>query len=172
MTAQNAPSRSVAHGVFTIERSYESVTPQRVFDAFASVEGKNGWFTAPNDKWEIVERTMDFRVGGRERLKGQGKSGLVTEFEATYFDIIPGERIVYVYEMHLDGRKISVSLATFEFKPLATGAKLIMTEQGAFLDGYDDNGSRERGSRDIIEKLSAYLEGRLPRPCATLPEGH
>ena len=164
MTAQNAPSRSVAHGVFTIERSYESVTPQRVFDAFASVEGKNGWFTAPNDKWEIVERTMDFRVGGRERLTGQWKSGLVTEFEATYFDIIPGERIVYVYEMHLDGRKISVSLATFEFKPLATGAKLIMTEQGAFLDGYDDNGSRESGSRQIIEKLSAYLEGRLPRP--------
>ena len=37
-------------------------------------------------------------------------------------------------------------------------AKLIMAEQGAFLDGYDDNGSRERGSRHIIEKLSAYLE--------------
>ena len=159
MTAQNAPSRSVAHGVFTIERSYESVTPQRVFDAFASVEGKNGWFTAPNDKWEIVERTMDFRVGGRERLKGQWKSGLVTEFEATYFDIIPGERIVYVYEMRLDGRKISVSLATFEFKRVGTGAKLIMTEKGAFLDGYDDNGSRESGSRQIIEKLSAYLDG-------------
>ena len=34
-----------------------------------------------------------------------------------------------------------------------------MTEQGAFLDGYDDNGSREGGSRHIIEKLSAYLEG-------------
>jgi hypothetical protein len=61
--------------------------------------------------------------------------------------------------MHLDGRKISVSLATFEFKPSGTGAQLIMTEQGAFLDGYDDDGSRERGSREIIEKLSAYLEG-------------
>jgi hypothetical protein len=34
-----------------------------------------------------------------------------------------------------------------------------MTEQGAFLDGHDDNGSRERGSREIIEKLSACLEG-------------
>jgi uncharacterized protein YndB with AHSA1/START domain len=159
MTTQTEPGRSVAHGVFTIERSYASVTPQRVFDAFASVEGKNGWFTAPNDRWDIVERTMDFRVGGRERLKGQWRTGLVTEFDATYFDIIPGERIVYAYEMHLNGRKISVSLATFEFKPSGTGAQLIMTEQGAFLDGYDDNGSRERGSREIIEKLSAYLEG-------------
>jgi uncharacterized protein YndB with AHSA1/START domain len=102
---------------------------------------------------------MDFRVGGREWLKGQWRTGRVTEFDATYFDIVPGERIVYVYEMRLDGRKISVSLATFEFKQAGAGAKLIMTEQGAFLDGYDDNGSREGGSRQIIEKLSAYLEG-------------
>ena len=159
MTAQTEIHRSVAHGVFTIERTYASVTPQRVFDAFASIEGKNGWFTAPNDKWDIIERSMDFRVGGRERLKGQWRTGMVTEFDATYCDIVPGERIVYVYEMHLDGRKISVSLATFEFKRSGAGAKLIMTEQGAFLDGYDDNGSRERGSREIMDKLSAYLEG-------------
>jgi len=159
MTTLTEPSRSVAHGVFTIERSYASVTPQRVFDAFASIEGKNGWFTAPNEQWDVVERTMDFRVGGRERLKGQWRTGRVTEFDATYFDIVPGERIVYVYEMRLDGRKISVSLATFEFKRAGAGAKLIMTEQGAFLDGYDDNGSRETGSRHIIEKLSDYLDG-------------
>lgn len=158
MTSQTQPNRNVAHGIFTIERNYASVTPQRVFDAFASIEGKNGWFTAPNDQWEIVERTMDFRVSGRERLKGLWKSGMVTQFDATYFDIIFGERIVYAYEMHMDGRKISVSLATFEFKPAGTGTRLIMTEQGAFFDGYDDNGSRERGSRYIIDKLSAYLE--------------
>jgi hypothetical protein len=53
-----------------------------------------------------------------------------------------------------------VSLATFEFKAAGGGARLIMTEQGAFLDGYDDNGSRERGSRELVEKLSRYLEGR------------
>lgn len=159
MTTQTEQNRSVAHGVFTIERTYASVTPQRVFDAFASIQGKNGWFTAPNDRWDIVERTMDFRVGGRERLVGRWKSGMVTDFDATYFDIVPGERIVYVYEMRVDGRKISVSLATFEFKPSGAGAKLKMTEQGAFLDGYDDNGGRERGSREIVDKLSAYLEG-------------
>lgn len=159
MTSDIEPNRSVAHGIFTIERTYASVTPQRVFDAFASIEGKNGWFTAPNDRWEVIERTMDFRVGGCERLTGRWGTGLVTEFDATYYDIIPGQRIVYTYEMRMDGRKISVSLATFEFKQLGGGTKLIMTEQGAFLDGYDDNGSRERGSREIVDKLSAYLEG-------------
>lgn len=44
----------------------------------------------------------------------------------------------------VDGRKGSVSIATFEFKPSGSGTKLILTEQSAFLDGYDDNGSRER----------------------------
>ena len=160
MTTDTLVKHSVAHGVFTLERTYPDVAPQRVFDAFASIEGKNGWFTAPNDAWTIAERAMDFRVGGRERLVGKWASGRVTEFDATYFDILPGERIVYAYEMRLDGRKISVSLAAFEFKAVAGGGtRLIHTEQGAFLDGYDDNGSREEGSREIMAKLTAYLEG-------------
>ena len=161
MTAADtlSPVRNVSHGAFTIERVYPGVTPQRVFDAFASEKGKDGWFSGPNEAWDIVERSLDFRVGGRERLKGQWKSGMVTQFDATYWDIVPGERIVYAYSMHLDGRKISVSLATFEFKREGAGARFVMHEDGAFLDGYDDNGSREEGSREIVEKLSAYLEG-------------
>jgi uncharacterized protein YndB with AHSA1/START domain len=160
MTTDTLTKHNVVHGVFTLERTYPDVTPQRVFDAFASVEGKNGWFTAPNERWTVAERAMDFQVGGRERLMGRWASGLVTEFDATYFDIIPGERIVYAYEMRLDGRKISVSLATFEFKAVpGGGARLIHTEQGAFLDGYDDNNSRQEGSREIMAKLTAYLEG-------------
>ena len=160
MSTETLVKRSVAHGMFTIERTYPGATPQRVFDAFASVEGKNGWFTAPNDLWTIAEREMDFRPGGRERLVGKWASGMVTAFDATYLDIVPGERIIYAYEMHIDERKISESLATFEFKAAPGGGTAFrMTEQGAFFDGYDDNGSRERGSRDIVDKLSAYLEG-------------
>src|SRR4051794_17044475 len=117
MTPSAQPVRSVAHGVFTLERTYPAVSPQRVFDAFASAEGKSHWFTAPTDRWTVLDRTMDFRVGGRERLEGRWSSGVVTRFDATYFDIVPGARLVYAYEMHLDDRKISVSLATFEFKP-------------------------------------------------------
>jgi uncharacterized protein YndB with AHSA1/START domain len=158
MTGQSLPNRSIAHGIFTIERSYPSVTPRRVFDAFASIDGKSHWFTVPRDRADIEERTLDFRVGGRERLKTRWKTGTVSRFDATYFDIVPGERIVYAYEMHMDDRKISVSLASFEFRPAGTGTRLTMTEQGAFLDGYDDNGSRERGSRELMDKLGAYLE--------------
>ena len=70
---------------------------------------------------------------------------------------MPGERIVYAYSMHLDDRKISVSLATLEFKATDSGARFVMTEQGAFLDGYDDAGSREHGSKDLIDGMGATL---------------
>ncbi len=152
-------NHNVAHGIFTIERTYAGVTPQRVFDAFASTQAKSHWFAAPVDRCTTLERTMDFRVGGRERLEGRWDSGLVTRFDATYFDIVPGARIVYAYDMHMDERKISVSLATFEFKAAGGATKLVMTEQGAFLDGYDDNGSRERGSGELMDKLGAWLVG-------------
>jgi hypothetical protein len=36
MTPQTEPNRSVAGRVFTIERTFASVTPQRAFDAIAS----------------------------------------------------------------------------------------------------------------------------------------
>jgi len=32
-----------------------------------------------------------------------------------------------------------------------------MTEQGAFLDGYDDAGSRERGTQQLLDALGASL---------------
>lgn len=153
-------NHTVAHGVFTIERSHPGVTTQRVFDAFATAQGKQSWFNAPPQQWTLLEREFDFRVGGRERLKGKWTSGEVSFFDATYFDIVPAVRIVYAYDMWHDGRKLSVSLATIEFKPAAGGGTdLRVTEQGAFLDGYDDAGSREKGTRDLIDLLSAYLEG-------------
>ena len=158
MTPATRPGRNVAHGVFTLERTYPAASPKRVFAAFASAEGKRHWFTAPAERWSPLERSMDFRVGGLERLVGRWDTGLVTRFDATYFDIVPDARIVYAYEMHLDERKISVSLATFEFKPAGSGTRLVMTEQGAFLDGYDDNGSRERGSAELMDKLGAWLQ--------------
>ena len=50
-------------------------------------------------------------VRGRLSILGQRldfNSGTVTEFDSTYRDIVPNQRIVYVYDMTLDGKKISV----------------------------------------------------------------
>ena len=44
-----------------------------------------------------------------------------------------------------------------EIKPDSAGSKLIYTEQGAFLDGYDDAGSRERGTQELFNQLERHL---------------
>ena len=56
--------------------------------------------------------------------------------------------------MHLDDTRISVSLATVELKPAGKGTRLIFTEQGAFLDGYDDP-ARASVARRICSTPSA-----------------
>jgi uncharacterized protein YndB with AHSA1/START domain len=147
---------SVVHGAFRLERIYDA-TANEVYNALSDKEAKSRWFFGPAG-WRLIERTMDFRVGGRERLKGGFEGGVTTTFDAVYHDIVPLERIVYTYEMHLDDRKISVSLATLQIKPEGQRrTRLVIDEQGAFLDGYDDAGSRERGTRDLLDKIGASL---------------
>ncbi|MGH8124126.1 MAG: SRPBCC family protein [Rudaea sp.] len=163
MSAKNASSSATAahstqHATFVIDRAF-AATPSQVFAAWSSAQAKSRWFAAPSNEWNQLDRELDFRVGGRERLRGCWASGVVTDFQATYNDIVADQRIVYTYSMHLDERKISVSLATVEFKPANPGTRVIVTEQGAFLDGYDDSGARERGTRALLEQLAASLGG-------------
>ena len=149
--------RSVTHAIFTLERTYPHAL-ERVYDAFATWEGKAKWFHGQSGEWDMLERSFDFREGGEERLAGRWSTGRVSDFRARYLDIVPGARIVYVYEMWIDGTKISASLATLEFKPAAGGTQLKVTEQGAFLDGYDDAGSREHGTGKLLDLVAQSLE--------------
>jgi uncharacterized protein YndB with AHSA1/START domain len=147
--------RSVTHATFVIERTY-ATSPARVFAAWATPAAKARWFVGP-DEWETSDHKLDFRIGGRESVSGGPPGGPVHAFNAMYQDIVPNERIISTYDMHLNETRISVSLATVEFKPAGAGTRLIYTEQGAFLDGYDDAGQREHGTRALLDNLDAAL---------------
>jgi uncharacterized protein YndB with AHSA1/START domain len=149
--------RSVTHAIFTLERSYKHPV-RKVWDAFATEEGKMKWFGGVPREWDLLQRAFDFREGGVERLEGRWSTGRISDFQARYLDIVPHERIVYVYEMWIDGTKISASLASIEFKPTAGGTELKVTEQGAFLDGYDDAGSREHGTGILLDQVGVSLD--------------
>ena len=148
-------NRTATHATFCIERTYDA-SPARVFKAFADPKAKAIWFGG-EDAWARGDAQMDFRVGGRERNTGN-HGGVTHTFDALYWEIIPGERIIYSYEMHLDGKKISVSQTTVEFKPTGKGTKLTFTEQGVFLDGFDDPKIRETGTRELMDALGASLK--------------
>lgn len=149
---------SSTHGTFVIERTYDA-TPARVFAAWSTADAKALWFAGP-DEWKLLVREMDFRVGGKERLKGRFPSGMTSDFQCTYHDIVADRRIVYAYDMYVGEVKISVSLATIEFAPAGSGTRLVLTEQGVFLDGYDDAGKREHGSGMLLDKLGHSLRPR------------
>jgi uncharacterized protein YndB with AHSA1/START domain len=152
--------RSAVHDTFAIERTYDAPR-ERVYNAWADAEAKLRWFTGPNE-WTQSEREFDFRVGGRERLSVGPAGGPVHHFDAVYQDIVPDERIVYTYDMYMDDQRISVSLATIEFKPEGDGTRLILTEQGVFLDGADYPEQRRQGTGKLLEMLEAELRRETP----------
>jgi uncharacterized protein YndB with AHSA1/START domain len=126
-------------------RSSGTAPPACVFAAWSTAEAKSRWFHGP-EGWTALERMFDFQVGGHERLVGHDKNGVVTN-----------ERIIYSYDMKLDDRRISATLATIEFRPAGKGTLLTITEQGNFVDGYADAGSPERGTQGLLENLAAAL---------------
>jgi len=152
-----ADVRAVVHATFSLERTYDAPVA-RVWRALTDEAAKAKWFGGSPGKWELLERRMDVRVGGSERLRGRWEGGVVSCFDATYHDVIAQERLVYSYVMHLDEKKISVSLATMELRAEGMRTQLKVTEQGAFLDGYDDAGSRERGTGFLLDALGEAVK--------------
>lgn len=145
-------TRSSDHATFVIERTYDAA-PARVFAAWASISAKQQWW-GPRDGGEGHE--LDFRVGGREHFAVRAPAG-VYAYDALYEDIVEGERIVYTYNMHLDGERMSVSVTTIDLTAVAEGTRLRYTEQGVYLDGLDTPAAREHGTTEMIDALAGAL---------------
>lgn len=143
------------HDTFTLERRYPAA-PARVYRALTDARAKAAWFSGP-EGWDEHERTMDARVGGKERVVGRHPGSFVSAFEAHYLDLVPNERLIYTYTMHLDGKLVSCSLATWELHPDGAGTRVVLTEQGTFLNGYDDSGSRRQGTGFLLDSLGTAL---------------
>jgi uncharacterized protein YndB with AHSA1/START domain len=155
-TEQSAGERSTTHSTFVIERTY-AASRQRVFDAWATPAAKTLWF-GPPEKPEGAY-TLDFREGGREHLSIPMPDGAPAySFDALYQDIVPGERIVYTYDMHRGEQRISVSVATVEIEAVEEGTRLTLTEQGVFLDGLDTSQAREHGTTVLMDNLGAQVQ--------------
>jgi uncharacterized protein YndB with AHSA1/START domain len=148
---------NVAHDTFVIERIYP-VPVTRVFEAWAEPALKARWFAGSADALG-AGYNLDFRVGGREVNRGGPPGGPIYTYDSEFRDIVPEQRIVYTYEMHADEARISVSVATVEFRNLDATTQLILTEQGVFLDGHDTAAQREEGTRSLLDSLAGLLQG-------------
>ena len=148
---------TVAHDTFVIERSY-NVPVAQVFRAWADPTVKARWFAGSADALGAGYE-LDFRVGGREVNRGGPPGGPLYTYESEFRDIIPEQRIIYTYEMFTDETRISVSVATVQFRSHDATTQLVLTEQGVFLDGHDTVAQREEGTRTLLDSLAAILNG-------------
>jgi uncharacterized protein YndB with AHSA1/START domain len=152
-TEQAGEQRAAEHATFEIERIYEA-PPARVYEAWADPAAKERWF-GPTES--AGERSLDFRVGGREHFTAGGPDGALYSYDARYHEIVPGRRIVYAYTMDRGETRISVSLATVQIEAADAGTRLRYTEQAVYLDGGDTPAVREHGTRELLEKLALVL---------------
>jgi uncharacterized protein YndB with AHSA1/START domain len=147
--------RSSVHDTFVIDRHFKAA-PGRVFNAFADQDAKAKWFGGPDMKRE--DEVFEFREGGRESMVSVLGDGTRFGYYVTYTDIVPDERIVYTYEMTMNGQRISVSVATLEMRSAeGGGTDFVLTEQGVYLDGLDNPGQRRQGTEDLMDALDASL---------------
>ena len=153
----------VIHDTFVIERTYPT-SVSRVFAAFTTKEAQDVWrdtgdLDPTEPSTESGDSEWDFRVGGHERF-GFGYQGVSQRYDATYYDIIPEQRIIYSYEMYADDVRSSVSVVTIEFVPVEGGTALAWTEQGAYLNGVDGAEApqlRRGGVSEMLDGLAKYL---------------
>jgi uncharacterized protein YndB with AHSA1/START domain len=149
---------SVAHGTFVVERTYNHPV-EKVWAAWSDSKLKARWFGGGPEA--MPAQTFEFKSGGRESRQGIiDPNGPNFRFDVLYQDIVPNSRIVYNYDMHMDGKKISVSLAAVEFWPEGGQTKLRLTEYGLFLDGLDNAAQRKEGTMALIRQLGEFLDGK------------
>ena len=147
----------IVHDTFTIERTFDT-SVARLYEAFADPEIKAKWFGG-GDEWTPLERSIDFRVGGREIDHGRHASNIDSKFVATYHEIVPNERIVFVYDMYVNGQLLSITLATAAMSSKGKSARLAYTEQSVYFEtsfapAKDGPAGRKQGTEQIMDQLA------------------
>lgn len=141
----------VLHTTFIIARSF-GIAPERAFRFWSEPALKARW-TECHPSWRVVEDAFDFRVGGREAKRWRTGSGGEQTFTASYLDIAAPHRIIYAFEMSIDGTRVSVSLATVALRPEGGGTAMTYTEQIAFLGAESLLAARIAGTGTGFDRL-------------------
>jgi len=149
--------RSIVHGTFTVKRTYPH-PPAKVFRAWSDPAIKRQWYGGPDQ--DDARRVFEFKVYGREN--NFGKVGDISfELESVYYDIVPENRIIHVYNVKLNDVMTSLSVAAVEFRAADAGTELTITEQGAFLDGHEDADERQGGTNWVLDQLGEVLNAQI-----------
>ncbi|ODT04466.1 MAG: ATPase [Mesorhizobium sp. SCN 65-20] len=150
---------AVQHTTFVIERELPA-GPRHAFRFWSDPILKKQWNDCHPD-WTVLEDCFDFRVEGTEAKRWRMPDGTELTFRANYFDILPGQRIIYGFEMSLGGQRVSASMATVELQPEGQLTRMVYTEQMAFLGDSRSMQARIAGTGTGFDKLVEVVAREL-----------
>ncbi len=145
----------IEHTTFVIERELPG-NPRHAFRFWSDPDLKQRWSGCHTD-WTVLDDRFDFRPGGLEAKHWRAPDGMELTFQAFYLDIVPGERIIYAYEMSMNGARLSASLVTIELAPSGARTRMKFTEQAVFL-APGDRQQRLQGTQESLDRLVAVVE--------------
>lgn len=125
-----------------------SSTPSKTWECYTLPEHITNWNFASDD-WHCPGVKNDLRVGGQYIARMEAKDGSFGfDFEATYTEIIPGEKISYEF----GGR-----IADIQFHPQGVGTEITVT-----FDPETENSLelQREGWQAILNNFKKYTESR------------
>lgn len=156
---KSSVTASAVQTSFVIERDF-AATPQQVFLAWADPDAKRAWSDCHAE--HTTDYSLDFRIYGHESHRVVYPDGKVQHIEKVFFDIVRSQRIIFSYDITLDGRRLSVSLVTVDLIAAPTGTHMIYSEHLTYLDGHADKEQRIRGTEEGLDKLAIALRKTVP----------
>ena len=146
--------RSQTHATFVTERTYP-VPVEAVWHALSGQRRTRQWCGA-GSAFDIDEKSHDSASPGTAREEGQWHGGSRARFDSTYTDIVDLQRIVFTYDMWVDGRHISTSLTASPWNPRRPDPA-DLHRAGRPPCGLDNPEGREEGTAGLLDPDSAPI---------------
>ena len=148
------PQRSVVHAIFTVERTYDAPV-ERVWRALSNEAAKAKWFGGAED--ESGRRSSVSWIFAKAAANGPRDGGPAGSSRLSTPSIRISSRTSASSTptrcTSTNGRFPSRSQPCSSWRSGPGRTTLKVTEQGAFLDGFDDAGGREHGTGYLLDKL-------------------
>jgi uncharacterized protein YndB with AHSA1/START domain len=123
-----------------------------VFEAWSRAEHVARWFTPAPLTTPVCE--VDLRSGGGFRVVMRMPDGQEHPMEATFLEVVAGERIVFEAKIHGDLR----AHTTVTFEP--HGDKTMLQVHQVYSRAHDVTREAKAGWTQTLEQLAAFVERR------------
>ena len=157
--AHEAASAARERPSLRIQRHYDEVAPEQIWQAWTDPKALSVWF-GPGEDNSVLHARTDVRVGGGFCVAFRLQNGDEHEVSGTYREVVPARKLVFTWTWRSTPER--ESLVTVRLAPTASGTQMEFLHEQFF--DQDERDSHEGGWLPTIDKL-----GRFVAPQAHFP---